>query len=227
MFSGPYTSTRSGSPLTGSAHTSTWSRVVAGSCGVSRTPAASIPAIRRAGSEVSSSLRDPWSRVRPKVGGSRSEASGNLIFETGVTVAVSDSKTQRIETVPLRNRLVSPVLRIRSTRQWSGPLHQTRSRLVSPSSRARLAKESLSGTCSVPEVSANPDHGTAADRSIRSARSSAAMLIGCAGRASTASGVPTSTAAASSTTSQRALMRATVGGHPTVRLVLSTGLHTR
>jgi hypothetical protein len=50
---------------------------------------------------------------------SRSAASGSRILETGEYVAVSDSKTQRMVYPCCRNRSVSPVLRIRSTRQSS------------------------------------------------------------------------------------------------------------
>ena len=142
---------------------STRATLVARSAGVRRTPAAAIPATRRGGSADSSSSRTPCSISRARVGGSRSEASGSRISETGVIVATSDSNTQRIMVGPRRIRSVSPVLRIRSIRQSSAARHHTRRSLSSPSSWASPTKESLSGTCRAPEVSTYPDHGRSAE----------------------------------------------------------------
>ena len=146
------------------------------------------------------------------MGGSRSDASGSRISETVEIVARSDSKTQRTDRCPCRNRSVSPVLRIRSTRQSSPLRHQTRSRLFSPSSWARLTNESLSGTCRVPTVSTYPDQATSAEPCISRARSTADTLEVDVGRAAIATGMPTSTAAVTSTISQRALTAPNVGG---------------
>ena len=146
------------------------------------------------------------------MGGSRSDASGSRISETRETVARSDSKTQRTDRCPCRNRSVSPVLRIRSTRQSSALRHQTRSRLFSPSNWARLTNESLSGTCRVPEVSTYPDQATPTEPCISRASSTAETSDAGTGRAAIATGVPTSTAAVTSTISQRALTAPNVGG---------------
>lgn len=74
-----------------------------------------------------------------------------------------------------------------------------------------MAKESLSGTCSVPAVSARPDQPTVADLRTRSASSEAESDPTGAWAApvnlGTSSGVTTSATAVSSTTSQRAHMR--------------------
>ena len=203
----PYSSTRSGSPVSGSAQMSTWAMLVALSAGRRRTPAASIPATRRAGSWDSSSARTPCSISRARVGGSRSDASGSRISETGEIVAVSDSKTQRIMLGPRRIRSVSPVLRIRSIRQSSAARHHTRRSLSSPSSWASPTNESLSGSC------------RGCPRSRRDPTSRRRRRPGCAGpgrrgltpgsaagRAVTATGMPISAAAVTSTTSQRAVM---------------------
>ncbi len=185
---------------------STWAIVVAGSCGVSRRPGASMPATRRVGSRLSSLSRTPCMSSRARVGGSRSEASGSRILETGVYVAVSDSKTQRMVYPRCRNRSVSPVLRIRSTRQSSAVRHHTRSLVFSPSIWASVANDSLSGTCSVPDVSTYPDHATSADCRTRPASSAPVVSEGAAGLDPMAIGVATSAAAVNSTTSQRADM---------------------
>ena len=186
--------------------------LVARSAGVRRTPAAAIPATRRAGSADSSASRTPCSIIRARVGGSRSEASGSRISETGEMVATSDSNTQRISAGPLRIRSVSPVLRIRSIRQSSAARHQTRRSLSSPSSWASPTKESLSGTCRAPVVWTYPDQGWSAEAWIRATRSAGAIPGSATGRACHTTGTPTSAAAATSTTSQRALTPASVGG---------------
>jgi hypothetical protein len=170
-----------------------------------------MPATRRVGSRPSSSSRAPCRSPRARVGGSRSEASGSRISETGEKVAVCDSKTQRMEYPCCRNRSVSPVARIRSTRQSSALRHHTRSWVFSPSICASVANDSLSGTCSVPEVSTYPDQPTSADCLTRPASSTAGMSEGVAGRVPITTGVATSAAAVNSTTSQRAVMAATVG----------------
>jgi hypothetical protein len=68
-----------------------------------------------------------------------------------------------------------------------------------------------SGTCSVPEVSTYPDHPISADWLTRPASSTAEISEGAAGRVPITTGVATSAAAVNSTTSQRAVMAATVG----------------
>ena len=71
------TSTCSGRPVGGSAHTSTRPTVVSASAGVSRSPAAARPAIRRAGSGVTGSSGARRRRRLPSSGGSRSAARGS------------------------------------------------------------------------------------------------------------------------------------------------------
>ncbi len=193
---------------------STRATVLSGSAGTSRRPGASRPAIRRTGSRDSSSGRTPWSINRANVGGSRSEASGSRIRETGVIVAVSDSKTQRTIIGPCRNRSVSPVLRTRSIRQCSAVRHQTRSSLSSPRSWARPTKESLSGNWSPPEVSASPDQAMSPEAWMRPASSVADTSLSAAGRWRTPNGTAISTAAVTSTITQRAVMLASVGAPP-------------
>src|SRR6478672_7442443 len=102
---------------------------------------------------------------------------------------------------------------MRSTRHCSGLRHHARSSLFSPSSWDRLANESLSGTFSAPELSTRPDQLTPPEAWTRCASSTAEMFESAAGRAATASGVTTSTAAVTSAISQRLVTPANVGCH--------------
>ena len=73
----PATSTRSGSAVAGSAQMSTLPTVVCGSVGVTRSPAASRPAIRRDGSAATGSFPANARSRRARSGGSRSDARGS------------------------------------------------------------------------------------------------------------------------------------------------------
>ena len=193
---------------------STRAIVVSGLLGSSLRPAAATPATRRPGSRTNSSAGTSSSSSRASVDGSRSEASGSRIFETGAIVARWLSNTQRTFTWPLQNRSVSPVLRIRSIRQSSAVRHQTRSWLRSPSTSARFAKASLSGTWRLPVLSTCPDQATPADCCTRLASSTALTVDSLVGRAATSTGTAIRRAAVTATISQRALTRSPARSPP-------------
>ena len=170
------------------------------------------PATRRVGSRASSSSRRLAAGLGP-----RSTAAGPTRRAAGSSrrARPSPARTRR-PSAPNRalpEQIGLPGAADPSTRQSSGLRHQTRSWLGSPSSWARLANESLSGTCRLPEVSRHTrtSHTRGALRSAGPARRRRRWTPRT-GRAPIASGVPTSTAAVTSTTSQRALTAPNVGG---------------
>ena len=102
----------------------------------------------RPGEAVAKSAR---CRVRLAASSARGSAVGDRRRqEAGLSRPVrwSRSSIRRptgSNTAPAGNRSVSPVLRMRSTRQSSSLRHQTRNLLVSPRRSARLANDSLTG----------------------------------------------------------------------------------
>ena len=90
----PTARTLSGSPVAGSAHTSTWLMVETGSAGTIRNPAALRPATRADGSRLASAGVAWLSSRRASCGGSRSASVGSRtsgVTGCSVKVAVLDS----------------------------------------------------------------------------------------------------------------------------------------
>ena len=182
--------------------------------GISRSPArvdAGDPAGRQPGQLVVAGTLQQSSGRASAAAGRRRRAAGSsrrARWSRSRTRRPSGSGTALPEQVGLAGAadpVDPPVL---------GPRHQTRRSLSSPSSWARLANESLSGSCSAPRLW-RPGRTSRPGRTPGSAgpavRRARAPRAGRRARCRTASGTPTSAAAASSTTSQRLLTSVNVG----------------
>ena len=87
----PNTSTRSTTPVSGSAQTSTWSMLVCAAAGTSRSPSASTPATRAAGSRRTSDSSTSSSRRSATSGGTRSAVRGSRMAGSRLRVTSSCS----------------------------------------------------------------------------------------------------------------------------------------
>ncbi len=154
-----YTSTRSGTPESGSSHRSAWSMLDRSEAGTTRSPGALTPATRRAGTRrhvVGRGRRAAAARPAPAAPGRRCAAAGCRGPGSGWRRGAR-SPTRSVVS-PSCTRSVSPVSRSWSTRQCSSSCHHARIRVCSPNSAPTSLNRSASGSWRVPSVSTNPDH---------------------------------------------------------------------